>query len=198
LPDAGRISNEKTHGVLRASQDLRPTAGFRRSCPSPPGQDTKADHGTTIGSREASDPDALRSGTRRLVTAPGGSRCLRTRSCASAAKRALRWCSPSRSGLPRRLRARPVAAERSRPTWRSLPQRPHERADDHGRYALTPLDIPLPVTGSRSRTATGGRKRLRAETRREAPRLGPAGSRAGSGMLRSSRASLQSHRTPAE
>jgi len=46
LPCAGRISNEKTHGVL--------TVSF--------GQDTKADHGTTIGSREASDPDALRSG----------------------------------------------------------------------------------------------------------------------------------------
>jgi hypothetical protein len=27
------------------------------------------------------------------------------------------------------LRARPVAAERSHPRWRSLPQRPHERAD---------------------------------------------------------------------
>jgi hypothetical protein len=34
LLSEGRISNEKTHGVLTASS----------------GQDTKADHGTTIGS----------------------------------------------------------------------------------------------------------------------------------------------------
>ena len=26
----------------------------------------------------------------------------------------------------------PVAAERSHPRWRSLPQRPHERAENHG------------------------------------------------------------------
>jgi hypothetical protein len=30
------------------------------------------------------------------------------------------------------LRARPVAAERSHRRWRSLPPRPHERAEDHG------------------------------------------------------------------
>jgi putative FmdB family regulatory protein len=41
----GRISNETTHGVLTARS----------------GQDTKADHGTTIGSEEGSDPDSLRS-----------------------------------------------------------------------------------------------------------------------------------------
>jgi len=40
-----RISNEKTHGVLAARS----------------GQDTKADHGTTIGSQEAPDPDFFRS-----------------------------------------------------------------------------------------------------------------------------------------
>ena len=45
LLSEGRISNEKTHGVLTASSD----------------QDTKADHGTTIGSQDASDPDSLRS-----------------------------------------------------------------------------------------------------------------------------------------
>ena len=128
----GRISNEKTHGVLTASS----------------GQDTKADQGTTIGPEEASDPDSLR--------------------------------SPSRSGLPRRLRARPVAAERSHPRWRSLPQRPHERAEDHGQ---APNAAGYPSPGSQVRvieTATGGRRQLRADTRSEAPRLAPAGSRAGS------------------
>jgi len=134
------MSNAKIHGVLTGSS----------------GQDPKADHGTAIGSREASDPDALRSGR----VAPGGRRCLRTRSCANAARRALRWCSPSRSGRPRSRHARPVAADRSHPRWRSLPQRPHERAEDHGRYTLTPPDIPLPLTGSRNRTATGGRRQL--------------------------------------
>jgi hypothetical protein len=33
--------------------------------------------------------------------------------------------------------------------------------EDHGRYALTPLDVPLPVTGSRRRSATGGRATCR-------------------------------------
>jgi hypothetical protein len=42
----GRISNEKTQGVLNASS----------------GQDTKADHENTIGSQEPSDPDSLCSG----------------------------------------------------------------------------------------------------------------------------------------
>ena len=42
----GRMSNEKTHGIRTVSS----------------GQDTKADHGTTIASQEASDPNALRSG----------------------------------------------------------------------------------------------------------------------------------------
>ncbi len=42
----GRMSNAKIYGVLTVSS----------------GQDPKADHGTAIGSREASDPDALRSG----------------------------------------------------------------------------------------------------------------------------------------
>jgi hypothetical protein len=121
-----RMSNAKIHGVHTGSS----------------GQDPKADHGTAIGSRETSDPDALSLGTRRLVAAPGGSRCLRTRSCANAARRALRWCSPSRSGRPRRRHARPVAADRSHPRWRSLPQRPHERAEDHGRYTLTPHPTP--------------------------------------------------------
>ena len=41
-----RMSNAKIHGVHTGSS----------------GQDPKADHGTAIGSREASDPDALRSG----------------------------------------------------------------------------------------------------------------------------------------
>jgi hypothetical protein len=42
----GRISNEKTQGVINASS----------------GQDTKADHEKTIGYQEASDPDSLCSG----------------------------------------------------------------------------------------------------------------------------------------
>jgi hypothetical protein len=42
----GRTSNAKIHGVRTGSS----------------GQDPKADHGTAIGSREASDLDALRSG----------------------------------------------------------------------------------------------------------------------------------------
>src|SRR4029077_4199746 len=50
-------------------------------------------------------------GDRRLVSAPGGSRCPGTRSCASAARRPLRWCSPSRLELPPRWHARPVAVE---------------------------------------------------------------------------------------
>jgi putative FmdB family regulatory protein len=44
LLSEGRICNEKTHGVLTASS----------------GQDTKADHETTIGSQDASDPDSAR------------------------------------------------------------------------------------------------------------------------------------------
>jgi hypothetical protein len=101
----GRMSNEKTHGIRTVSS----------------GQDTKADHGTTIASQEASDPNALRSGHEgeepRQEEADA-----HVRTGASAARRALRWCSPSRSGRPRRLRARPVAVERSRPRWRSFPQ----------------------------------------------------------------------------
>ena len=42
----GSMGNAKLHGVRTGSS----------------GQDPKADHGTAIGSREAPDPDALRSG----------------------------------------------------------------------------------------------------------------------------------------
>ena len=42
----GSMSNAKIHGVRTGSS----------------GQDPQADHGTAIGSREASDPNALRSG----------------------------------------------------------------------------------------------------------------------------------------
>jgi len=42
----GRMSNAKIHGLRTGNS----------------GQDPKADHGTAIGSREASDPNALRSG----------------------------------------------------------------------------------------------------------------------------------------
>ncbi len=107
-----RMSNAKIHGVHTGSS----------------GQDPKADHGTAIGSRETSDPDALSLGTRRLVAAPGGSRCLRTRSCANAARRALRWCSPSRSGRPRRRHAR-----HSRSRARVIEQ----RLEDEGSYVPT-------------------------------------------------------------
>ena len=83
-----------------------------------------------------------------------------------------------------------MAAERSHPKWRSLSQRPHERAEDHGQ-ALCPDAAGYPSPGSQVRVierATGGRRQLRADTRSEAPRLAPAGSRAGSGILsRSSR-----------
>ena len=94
-------------------------------------------------------------------------------------KKSLEVLLTSRSGLPRRWRARPVAAERSHPRWRSLPQRPHERAEDHGQ-ALCPDAAGYPSPGSQVReieTATGGRRQLRADTRSEAPRLAPAGSK---------------------
>jgi hypothetical protein len=63
-------------------------------------------------------------------------------------KKSFEVCSPSRSGLPRRLHARPVAAERSRPRWRSLPQGPHERAEDDGN-APYPDAAGYPLPGHR-------------------------------------------------
>ena len=106
--------NEKTHGVRTVSS----------------GQDTKADHGTTIALKKrqiqtlfARDAKAdSRAGRKPMPTyAFMCERCKKSFEVVlTVADRAAAQA------------ACPVAAERSHSRWRSLPQRPHERAENHG------------------------------------------------------------------